>query len=273
MTAPPQPKELRSQALQALLSQNPEQKIATTLYLRAWPATFSIANQQHFETPAKLPGCPDRPELCSHLNIPKRSPFTPEGLAALLHAVTHIEFNAINLALDAIWRFADMPDAYYLDWLKVAAEEAQHFSLLRAHLQSMGYDYGDFPAHTGLWDMTAKTSDDVMARMALVPRTLEARGLDATPPMQAKLRKVGTPQALKAVDILDIILRDEIGHVAIGNHWYRYLCAQRGLDPLATYALLARQYGAPRIKGPLNLDARRKAGFEEAELTLLVQAA
>ena len=273
MTAPPQPKELRSQALQALLSQNPEQKIATTLYLRAWPATFSIANQQHFETPANLPGCPERPELCSHLNIPKRSPFTPEGLAALLHAVTHIEFNAINLALDAIWRFADMPDAYYLDWLKVAAEEAQHFSLLRAHLQSMGYDYGDFPAHTGLWDMTAKTSDDVMARMALVPRTLEARGLDATPPMQAKLRKVGTPQALKAVDILDIILRDEIGHVAIGNHWYRYLCAQRGLDPLATYALLARQYGAPRIKGPLNLDARRKAGFEEAELTLLVQAA
>ena len=269
MTAPPQPKELRSQALQALLSQNPEQKIAATLYLRAWLATFSIATQQHFETSAKLPGCPERPELCSHLNIPKRSPFTPEGLAALLHAVTHIEFNAINLALDAIWRFADMPDAYYLDWLKVAAEEAQHFSLLRAHLQSMGYEYGDFPAHTGLWDMTAKTSDDVMARMALVPRTLEARGLDATPPMQAKLRKVGTPQALKAVDILDIILRDEIGHVAIGNHWYRYLCAQRGLNPLATYALLARQYGAPRIKGPLNLDARRDAGFDEAELALL----
>ena len=273
MTAPSQLKELRSQALQALLSENPEEKIAITLHLRAWPATVSIASQQHFETPASLPGCPERPELCSHLNIPKRSPFTNEGLAALLHAVTHIEFNAINLALDAIWRFADMPDAYYRDWLQVAAEEAQHFTLLRAHLQTMGYDYGDFPAHTGLWDMTAKTSDDVMARMALVPRTLEARGLDATPPMQAKLRKVGTPHALKAVDILDIILRDEIGHVAIGNHWYRYLCSQRGLDPLVTYAVLARQYGAPRIKGPLNLDARRDAGFDEAELILLVQAA
>ncbi len=273
MTAPPPLQELRSQALVALLSQNPEQKIAITFYLCAWRATFSIASKHHFETPDNLPGCPERPELRSHLDVPKRSPFTTEGLAALLHAVTHIEFNAINLALDAIWRFADMPDAYYLDWLQVAAEEARHFSLLRAHLQSMGYDYGDFPAHTGLWDMTAKTSSDVMARMALVPRTLEARGLDATPPMQAKLRKVGTPHALRAVEILDIILRDEIGHVAIGNHWYRYLCSQRGRDPLATYALLARQYAAPRVKGPLNLDARRAAGFDEAELTLLVQAA
>ena len=133
----------------------------------------------------------------------------------------------------------------------------------------MGYDYGDFPAHTGLWDMTEKTKADVLARMALVPRTLEARGLDATPPMQAKLRKVATPQALKAVEILNVILHDEIGHVAIGNHWYRYLCTQRGLDPVAHYAVLARQFDAPRIKGPLNLTARRKAGFEEVELALL----
>jgi uncharacterized ferritin-like protein (DUF455 family) len=162
-----------------------------------------------------------------------------------------------------------MPKIYYLDWLRVAAEEAHHFSLLRTHLQAMGYDYGDFPAHTGLWDMTAKTEGDVLARMALVPRTLEARGLDATPPMQAKLRKVGTTEALRAVDILDIILRDEIGHVAIGNHWYRHLCTQRGLDPVAIYAVLARQYGAPRLKDPLNLDARRQAGFDDAELALL----
>lgn len=216
-----------------------------------------------------MPGCPARPELRSHLNVPKRSPFTTEGLAALLHAVTHIEFNAINLALDAIWRFDGMPRQYYLDWLTVAAEEAKHFSLLRAHLQSMGYDYGDFPAHTGLWDMTEKTKADVLARMALVPRTLEARGLDATPPMQSKLRKVGTPQALRAVDILDIILRDEIGHVAIGNHWYRHLCNRRNLDPIATYAVLAKQYCAPRIKGPLNLDARRAAGFDDDELAVL----
>ena len=113
----------------------------------------------------------------------------------------------------------------------------------------------------------------MLARMTLVPRTLEARGLDATPPMQAKLRKVGSPHALAAVAILDVILRDEIGHVAIGNHWYRYLCTQRGLDPVAHYAVLAKQYDAPRVKGPLNLDARRLAGFDEVELTRLTQAA
>ena len=220
-----------------------------------------------------MPGSPARPELRSHLDVAKRSPFTPDGLAALLHAVAHIEFNAINLALDAIWRFADMPHAYYRDWALVACEEAKHFSLLQAHLRSMGYAYGDFAAHTGLWDMTAKTADDVLARMALVPRTLEARGLDATPPMQAKLRKVGTPDALRAVAILDIILHDEVGHVAIGNHWYRFLCEQRALEPVATYARLAAAYGAPRIRGPLNLDARRRAGFDEAELAALLQTA
>ena len=261
--------ELRQLALQALAEPNFEQKVALSQVIRAQRATILIAIDAVLSAPAGLPGCPARPELRSHLDVPKRSPFTNEGLAALLHAVAHIEFNAINLALDATWRFAGMPRQYYLDWAKVAAEEALHFSLLRTHLQSMGYEYGDFAAHTGLWDMTAKTTGDVLARMALVPRTLEARGLDATPPMQAKLRKVATPQALRAVEILDVILRDEITHVAIGNHWYRYLCAQRGLDPVATYAVLARQYDAPRIKGPLNLDARRAAGFDDVELALL----
>ena len=265
----PEVPELRKLALMALLEPDSDKKVAITQYIPARAATISIAFDTLLHEPIGVPGCPPRPELRSHLNVPKRSPFTTEGLAALLHAVTHIEFNAINLALDAIWRFDGMPRNYYLDWLTVATEEAHHFSLLRTHLQSMGYEYGDFPAHTGLWDMTEKTKTDVLARMALVPRTLEARGLDATPPMQAKLRKVATPDALKAVEILDIILHDEIGHVAIGNHWYRHLCAQRGLDPVAHYAVLARQYNAPRIKGPLNLDARRKAGFEEVELDLL----
>lgn len=269
MTATPAPAELRQLAVHALMEPDSQQKVLLTLDMMAQAATILIAPKDHFPAPSNLPGCPARPELRSHLDVPKRSPFTPEGLAALLHAVTHIEFNAINLALDAIWRFAGMPRAYYLDWLQVAAEEARHFSLLRAHLQTMGYDYGDFPAHTGLWDMARKTGDDVLARMALVPRTLEARGLDATPPMQARLRQVGTPDALRAVDILDIILRDEIGHVAIGNRWYRILCAQRALEPIAAYAVLAGQYGAPRLKGPLNLAARREAGFDDAELALL----
>jgi uncharacterized ferritin-like protein (DUF455 family) len=261
--------ELRKLALEALLEPDPDKKVTQTQWIHAQAATLLIANAAMHPETYGIPGCPARPELRSHLDVPKRSPFTTEGLAALLHAVTHIEFNAINLALDAIWRFDGMPRDYYLDWLKVAAEEAHHFSLLRAHLQGMGYDYGDFAAHTGLWDMTEKTKSDVLARMALVPRTLEARGLDATPPMQAKLRKVGTAYALRAVEILDVILRDEIGHVAIGNHWYRHLCIQRDMDPVATYALLAKQYGAPRIKGPLNLGARLAAGFEDAELALL----
>ena len=273
MTTASSAPELRKLALEALLEPNSDKKVVITQWIRAQAATLSIATDAVLQEPLGVPGCPQKPELRSHLDVPKRSPFTTEGLAALLHAVAHIEFNAINLALDAIWRFGGMPRSYYTDWLTVAAEEAHHFSLLRAHLQSMGYDYGDFPAHTGLWDMTEKTKGDVLARMALVPRTLEARGLDATPPMQAKLRRVGSAQALRAVEILDVILQDEIGHVAIGNHWYRYLCTQRGLDPLAHYAALARQYGAPGVRGPLNLDARRKAGFDEAELTLLVQAA
>ena len=264
--------ELRARALEALQTTDPRQKVALAQSIRAELATLYIASSQFFVTPADLPGQPARPELRSHLQIPKRSPFTPEGLAALIHAVAHIEFNAINLALDAVWRFSGMPDAYYLDWTRVACEEATHFSLLRELLQSLGYDYGDFAAHTGLWDMTAKTQSDVLARMALVPRTLEARGLDATPPMQAKLRRVATPAALLAVEILEIILRDEIGHVAIGNHWYRFLCSQRGLDPIATYAVLAARYDAPRLRGPLNLDARRAAGFEDAELELLTQS-
>jgi uncharacterized ferritin-like protein (DUF455 family) len=263
------PRELRQLALQALMEADPAVKVASTRQLGALATDLPINACAELDEPAGLPGAPERPELRSHLDVPRRSPFTGEGLAALLHAVAHIEFNAINLALDAVWRFAGMPEAYYVDWLKVAGEEAQHFGLLRAQLQQMGWDYGDFPAHTGLWDMTHKTRHDVLARMALVPRTLEARGLDATPPMQAKLRKVGSADAMAAVEILDVILRDEIGHVAIGNHWYRVLCSQRALDPLLTYGVLAQQYGAPRLKGPLNLHARRAAGFDEAELKLL----
>ena len=201
--------------------------------------------------------------------MPHRSPFKPEGLAALLHAIAHIEFNAINLALDAAWRFDGMPPEFHRDWVRVAGEEACHFSLLREHLSSLGHAYGDFAAHDNLWSMCEKTKDDVVARMALVPRTLEARGLDATPLIQAKLRKVGTAAAQRAVDILDIILRDEIGHVAIGNHWYRWLCQREGLDPLGHFALLAERYQAPRLFPPFNDAARRRAGFSAEELAWL----
>ena len=227
-----------------------------------------MAPQATLEVPTGyvLPGRPPQPALVPPMQVPHRSPFTPDGLAALLHAVAHIEFNAINLALDAAWRFAGMPDDFYRDWLRVADEEATHFGLLRAHLQSLGHDYGDFPAHDGLWEMCIKTQDNVTARMALVPRTLEARGLDATPLMQARLRMVGTAAALRAVEILDVILRDEIGHVAVGNRWYGWLCERQGLEPLAHYRVLARQHAAPRLKPPFNDTARRAAGFTETEL-------
>jgi uncharacterized ferritin-like protein (DUF455 family) len=147
--------------------------------------------------------------------------------------------------------------------------------LLQNHLKSIayddnrGYEYGDFPAHTGLWAMCEKTKDDIVARMALVPRTLEARGLDATPLIQTKLRKVKTSYAGEAIEILDIILRDEIGHVAIGNHWYRWLCQRDGLDPLDHYVTLHNRHAAPKLRAPFNTEARLKAGFTSQEIAFL----
>ena len=257
--------ELRSGALDALAITDPATKAAaaTALLAAAHAGTAALDPLARLSAPAGLPGRPALPRLVPANQVPGRSPFTREGRAALIHSVCHIEFNAINLALDAVWRFDGLPEAYYLDWLQVAAEEALHFTLLHGHLQTLDHHYGDFDAHDGLWQMTEATAGDLIARMALVPRTLEARGLDATPPMQAKLRKAGD---LAAVAILDTILRDEIGHVAIGNRWYSWLCTRDGLDGEALYPQLVARYAAPRLRGPFNLVARRAAGFSEAEL-------
>ncbi len=261
--------ELRQRALQALCTPDPEGKVAATL--AAWEAAPALPVAPSAPVPAAPPpGRPSRPELIHPSKVPRRSPFKPEGLAALLHAIAHIEFNAINLALDAAWRFDGMPREFHLDWLGVAAEEAYHFSLLREHLQSLGVRYGDLPAHDNLWAMCERTGGDVVARMALVPRTLEARGLDATPQIQDRLRQVRTPAAQRAIDILDIILRDEIGHVAIGNRWYRWLCERDGLDPVAHYRVLAARHDAPKLYPPFNDAARRLAGFSDEELALLL---
>jgi len=270
---------LREQALTALCLSDPVTKAEAAHALRLrWnqlpdgAARLQALAPEELLSPADgatVPGRPGSPTLVPPMSVPHRSPFTADGLAALLHAITHIEFNAINLALDAVWRFPGMPVDFYRDWLRVADEEATHFGLLLTHLQSLGYDYGDFPAHDGLWEMCVKTQHDVTARMALVPRTLEARGLDATPLIQARLRKVATPAALRAVEILDVILRDEIGHVAIGNRWYGWLCEQQGLEPVAQYRQLARTHAAPRLKPPYNLEARRAAGFSDTELANL----
>jgi uncharacterized ferritin-like protein (DUF455 family) len=216
--------------------------------------------------PRDLPGRPAAPELVAPSSLKRRSMQSDAGRAVLLHALAHIEFNAINLALDAVWRFPSMPEAFYRDWFKVAAEEARHFSLLSARLAQFGHRYGDFPAHDGLWEMAERTRGDVLARMALVPRTLEARGLDASPPIRRRLAQAGDHASAA---ILDVILRDEIGHVLIGNHWFRHLCSEAAADPHTTYAQLAEQYHAPKLRGPFNFEARRDAGFDEAELRAL----
>lgn len=213
-----------------------------------------------------LPGRPQKPELVPPLQVPKRKMDTLEGRASLLHSLAHIEFNAINLALDAIWRFPNMPTQYYEDWLKVAKEEAYHFGLVNEHMQSYGFTYGDFPAHNSLWEMVERTTDVVIARMALVPRTMEARGLDAVPGIRDRFKQI---RDIKAVEILEIILRDEIGHVLIGNRWFNFLCAQENLSPICAYRDLARQYRAPTLRGPFNIEARQQAGFTQEELQLL----
>ncbi|MGZ5181172.1 MAG: ferritin-like domain-containing protein [Ramlibacter sp.] len=255
---------VRQEALAVLLERDPGAKAGRA---RALPTDGPLGEHEQLPEPPGVPGRPERPELLPHTRLKQRSVNTLEGRAALVHALAHIELNAIDLALDIVWRFAGLPAPFYRQWLVVAREEALHFQLLRAHLQAMGFDYGSFPAHTGLWDMAERTRHDLLARLAIVPRTLEARGLDASPAVKAKLVAAGD---LRAGEILDVILRDEIGHVAIGNHWFRTLCAQRGLDPLPTAAALAATHGAPRPRGPFNLDARRAAGFAEDELASLL---
>lgn len=255
---------LRGTALRALAMTDPHQKAKLVRGLIVADLTLDTAEM--LAEPPGIPGRPALPLLVDPGALQSRAVGTREGRAGLLHALAHIEANAINLALDLVWRFAGMPAAFYLDWLGVAQEEALHFQLLNTHLEELGFQYGDFPAHDGLWETAHRTRSDLLARLALVPRTLEARGLDASPAIRKKLISVGDP---KGGEILDIILRDEIGHVAIGNHWFRYLCRQEGHAPVPTYARLALQYGAAKLKGPFNLPARRAAGFDEAELEAL----
>jgi uncharacterized ferritin-like protein (DUF455 family) len=260
--------ELRHGALAAFTLADPAAKVAAVQTLWAQRSALAIDPARLWDAPSQ-PGRPTRPLLVLPKEVPRRSPYTPEGHASLMHSIAHIEFNAINLALDAAWRFTDMPADYYEDWLRVAYEESQHFTLLADHLATLGHAYGDFLAHDGLWTMAENTRHDVVARMALVPRTLEARGLDATPIIQAKLRKVASVPALLAVEILDTILREEVGHVAIGNHWYHWLCQRQGLDSAGFYAQASTLYGGPSLKPPFNLVARKLAGFTQQELDAL----
>ena len=248
----------------------PEDKVARTFvvaeaFARGELAIFDDAPPPE---PIRMPGRPSRPRLVPPRELPQRGFGTPEGRAGFIHAIAHIEFNAIDLAWDAVYRFRGLPDAYYADWVGVASDEARHFVLLRERLQQLGHDYGDFDAHNGLWQMAEQTAHDGLARMALVPRVLEARGLDVTPAMIVKLHALGDAEA---AGILEIILREEVAHVAAGSRWFRWYCEQRGLEPDATFTALLAQYARGSLRGPFNDQARLAAGFSAGELAALGQ--
>lgn len=262
--------ELRALALHVLKFKTPlEKQVALrALYKRGQAGQLRLDAQRDWSNNADLnqhcPGIPDKPELIRATETPRRSMNTTEGLAITIHALAHIEFNAINLALDAMVRFAGLSADYYWDWWRVAAEEAYHFSLIQGRLNQLGAQYGDYPAHSGLWDMAERTKDSFADRMAMVPRTLEARGLDACPVMQEKFRQAGESHTAQ---ILDIILRDEITHVALGHRWFIYACAQNQHEPMREYRRIAEHHRAPRMRPPFNIPARRAAGFFEEELS------
>ncbi len=217
-----------------------------------------------------MPGRPTTPKLVHPRDLPRRGFGSTKGRAAFIHAVAHIEFNAIDLACDAIYRFRGMPAGYYADWVQVADDEARHFMMLRERLRAFGHDYGDFDAHNGLWEMAEKTAHDGLARMALVPRVLEARGLDVTPGMIVKLRSLGDDAT---ADILEIILREEVAHVAAGSRWYRWHCERAGVEPRSRFRELLKEYASGVLHKPFNIEARTQAGFDAEELESLLAAA
>ena len=261
------PRDLPGAAASCLAVRDPTRKMElTAVAADAWEAGLLQLEPDRPSPPIDEPGRPDRPVLVSPRELPRRSLANIQGRAALIHAVAHIEFNAINLAWDVVQRFGGMPRAFYADWVRVAREEAYHFGLMRQRLWDLGSDYGAFPAHDGLWDMARRTAHDPLVRMALVPRVLEARGLDVTPAMIERFRAAGDSETAAA---LEIILRDEIGHVAAGSRWFRTLCEGRGLDAETVYFDLVDEYLRGEIRCPLNLADRRRAGFGDGELDRL----
>jgi uncharacterized ferritin-like protein (DUF455 family) len=250
--------EVRAAAFAALTETDPQRKCDAVAGIGAMGTEVSATA---FDW-ACVPGRPAQPLLVRPRDVPRRGLGSVDGRCALIHAVAHIEFNAINLALDAVCRFDGLPGDYYADWLSVARDEARHFALLRGRLRQLGRDYGDFVAHNGLWEAAEKTAHDPLLRMALVPRVLEARGLDVTPGMMLRLREVGDTGTLA---ILEVILREEVRHVAVGTRWFGWLCARRGLQPVPTFRRLLAEHGV-RLHPPFNLPARYAAGFVDAEL-------
>lgn len=262
------PTHLFDAARACLDADTPDAKVAATFAAADAYARGALGRPDDAPAPdpIRMPGRPERPWLVHPRDLPKRGFGTAEGRAAFVHAIAHIEFNAIDLAWDAVYRFRGLPERFYADWVSVARDEARHFELLRARLRELGYDYGAFDAHNGLWEMAEKTAHDGLARMALVPRVLEARGLDVTPGMILKLRSLGDNET---VAILEVILREEVAHVAAGSHWFRWYCERDGIEPGPRFRELLAEYARAVLYGPFNFEARSAAGFDDEELRML----
>jgi uncharacterized ferritin-like protein (DUF455 family) len=253
--------KLAAAACAVLRAAEPEAKMAVTeRAAAAWRAGARAPGGG--EQPPDRPARPERPMLLAPKHMPRRrAAGSREGRVALLHALAHIELNAIDLAWDLVARFGaeDLPRDFFDDWVEVAAEEAKHFGLLSARLAALGAAYGDLPAHDGLWEAAEATADDLLARLAVVPLVLEARGLDVTPAMIGRLRRAGDDESAA---VLDIIFLDEIGHVAAGARWFRWECVRRGCDAAPAYRDLVRRYFKGALKPPFNAEARAAAGLE-----------
>jgi uncharacterized ferritin-like protein (DUF455 family) len=260
--------DLQQAALACVLCADPAEKCAATARVAAAYRAGALRCRDGAPPPLPIaqPGRPQRPQLVSARKLPQRGIGTPEGRAAFVHAIAHIEFNAIDLAWDAVYRFRGMPSAFHDDWVSVASDEARHFALLRDRLATLGYAYGDFDAHNGLWDMTVATAHSCVERMALVPRVLEARGLDVTPAMITRLRALGDEESAA---ILELILREEVAHVAAGSRWFLWCCERDGLEPRSTFEGLLAAHARGALRGPFNLPARRSAGFSEEEMDFI----
>jgi uncharacterized ferritin-like protein (DUF455 family) len=254
------PRTLAEAACKVLNAAAASEKVALShRFAAAWRdgGVSAIGNAHPPERPAR----PEKPELRDPRDMPRRrGAGSLANRTALLHAVAHIELNAIDLAWDLIARFAsrDLPRAFFDDWVAVAEQEAAHHALVSARLEALGAAYGDLPAHDGLWQAAQATAHDLLARLAIVPLVLEARGLDVTPEMIGKLKRQDDAASVAA---LETIYREEIGHVAAGERWFRFECARRGMEPVETYRDLVRRYHRGGLKPPFNRAARDKAGF------------